>query len=55
MEINRADDEVLGLVTGILRCLQRLDMLKIAAGPGLCYTGSLLLFDSWGGLSAVLG
>ncbi|XP_058893922.1 adenylyltransferase and sulfurtransferase MOCS3 [Kogia breviceps] len=44
-----ADGGVLGVVTGVLGCLQALEVLKIAAGLGPSYTGSLLLFDALGG------
>uniref|UniRef100_G1PYJ4 Molybdenum cofactor synthesis 3 n=1 Tax=Myotis lucifugus TaxID=59463 RepID=G1PYJ4_MYOLU len=44
-----ADSGVLGVVTGILGCLQALEVLKIAAGMGPSYSGSLLLFDALGG------
>ncbi|XP_005866249.1 PREDICTED: adenylyltransferase and sulfurtransferase MOCS3 [Myotis brandtii] len=44
-----ADGGVLGVVTGILGCLQALEVLKIAAGMGPSYSGSLLLFDALGG------
>ncbi|KAM8775414.1 adenylyltransferase and sulfurtransferase MOCS3 [Rhynchonycteris naso] len=46
---NCADGGVLGVVTGVLGCLQALEVLKIAAGLGPSYSGSLLLFDAlWG-------
>ncbi|KAM7126486.1 adenylyltransferase and sulfurtransferase MOCS3 [Molossus nigricans] len=41
-----ADGGVLGVVTGVLGCLQALEVLKIAAGLGPSYSGSLLLFDA---------
>lgn len=41
-----ADGGVLGAVTGVLGCLQALEVLKIAAGLGPSYSGSLLLFDA---------
>ncbi|KAB0403497.1 hypothetical protein E2I00_008951, partial [Balaenoptera physalus] len=44
-----ADGGVLGVVTGVLGCLQALEVLKIAAGLGPSYSGSLLLFDALGG------
>lgn len=44
-----ADGGVLGVVTGVLGCLQALEVLKIAAGMGPSYSGSLLLFDALGG------
>ncbi|XP_020030746.2 adenylyltransferase and sulfurtransferase MOCS3 [Castor canadensis] len=47
---NCADGGVLGVVTGVLGCLQALEVLKIAAGLGPSYSGSLLLFDALGGL-----
>ncbi|KAM6147671.1 adenylyltransferase and sulfurtransferase MOCS3 [Erethizon dorsatum] len=43
---NCADGGVLGVVTGVLGCLQALEVLKIAAGLGPSYSGSLLLFDA---------
>lgn len=43
---NCADGGVLGIVTGVLGCLQALEVLKIAAGLGPSYSGSLLLFDA---------
>nr|XP_008012273.2 adenylyltransferase and sulfurtransferase MOCS3 [Chlorocebus sabaeus] len=43
---NCADGGVFGVVTGILGCLQALEVLKIAAGLGPSYSGSLLLFDA---------
>ncbi|XP_040836991.1 adenylyltransferase and sulfurtransferase MOCS3 [Ochotona curzoniae] len=46
---NCADGGVLGVVTGVLGCLQALEVLKIAAGLGPSYSGSLLLFDALGG------
>ncbi|XP_008833375.1 adenylyltransferase and sulfurtransferase MOCS3 [Nannospalax galili] len=42
---NCADGGVLGVVPGVLGCLQALEVLKIAAGLGPSYSGSLLLFD----------
>uniref|UniRef100_A0A8C3W1P1 Adenylyltransferase and sulfurtransferase MOCS3 n=1 Tax=Catagonus wagneri TaxID=51154 RepID=A0A8C3W1P1_9CETA len=47
---NCADGGVLGVVTGVLGCLQALEVLKIAAGLGPSYSGSLLLFDALRGL-----
>ncbi|XP_068390631.1 adenylyltransferase and sulfurtransferase MOCS3-like [Eschrichtius robustus] len=44
-----ADGRVLGVVTGVLGCLQALEVLKIAAGLGPSYSGSLLLSDALGG------
>ncbi|XP_004618818.1 adenylyltransferase and sulfurtransferase MOCS3 [Sorex araneus] len=44
-----ADGGVLGVVTGVLGCLQALEVLKIAAGLGPSYSGRLLLFDALGG------
>uniref|UniRef100_A0A8C0CGK5 Rhodanese domain-containing protein n=1 Tax=Balaenoptera musculus TaxID=9771 RepID=A0A8C0CGK5_BALMU len=44
-----ADGRVLGVVTGVLGCLQVLEVLKIAAGLGPSYSGNLLLFDALGG------
>lgn len=43
---NCADGGVFGVVTGILGCLQALEVLKITAGLGPSYSGSLLLFDA---------
>lgn len=43
---NCADGGVFGVVTGVLGCLQALEVLKIAAGLGPSYSGSLLLFDA---------
>ncbi|XP_007533155.1 adenylyltransferase and sulfurtransferase MOCS3 [Erinaceus europaeus] len=43
---NCADGGVLGVVTGVLGCLQALEVLKIASGLGPSYSGSLLLFDA---------
>ncbi|XP_004462248.1 adenylyltransferase and sulfurtransferase MOCS3 [Dasypus novemcinctus] len=43
---NCSDGGVLGVVTGVLGCLQALEVLKIAAGLGPSYSGSLLLFDA---------
>ncbi|XP_003463707.1 adenylyltransferase and sulfurtransferase MOCS3 [Cavia porcellus] len=43
---NCADGGVLGVVTGVVGCLQALEVLKIAAGLGPSYSGSLLLFDA---------
>uniref|UniRef100_A0A8C9B0P1 Rhodanese domain-containing protein n=2 Tax=Phocoena sinus TaxID=42100 RepID=A0A8C9B0P1_PHOSS len=40
---------MLGVVTGVLGCLQALEVLKIAAGLGPSYSGSLLLFGALGG------
>ncbi|XP_061044283.1 adenylyltransferase and sulfurtransferase MOCS3-like [Eubalaena glacialis] len=44
-----ADGGVLGVVTGVLGCLQALEVLNIAAGLGPSYSGSLLLSDALGG------
>ncbi|XP_049637294.1 adenylyltransferase and sulfurtransferase MOCS3 [Suncus etruscus] len=44
-----ADGGVLGAVTGILGCLQALEVLKIAAGLGPSYSGRMLLFDALAG------
>nr|XP_008248647.3 adenylyltransferase and sulfurtransferase MOCS3 [Oryctolagus cuniculus] len=44
-----ADGGVLGVVTGVLGCLQALEVLKIAAGLGPSYSGRLLLFDALSG------
>ncbi|XP_052506881.1 adenylyltransferase and sulfurtransferase MOCS3 [Budorcas taxicolor] len=41
-----ADGGVLGAVTGVLGCLQALEVLKTAAGLGPSYSGRLLLFDA---------
>lgn len=46
---NCADGGVLGVVPGVLGCVQALEVLKIAAGLGPSYSGSLLLFDGLGG------
>ncbi|XP_068928515.1 adenylyltransferase and sulfurtransferase MOCS3 [Petaurus breviceps papuanus] len=46
---NCADGGVLGVVPGVLGCLQALEVIKIAAGLGPSYSGSLLLFDALGG------
>ncbi|XP_032950603.1 adenylyltransferase and sulfurtransferase MOCS3 [Rhinolophus ferrumequinum] len=46
---NCADGGVLGVVTGVVGCLQALEVLKIAAGLGPSYSGSLLLFDAFRG------
>ncbi|XP_054429346.1 adenylyltransferase and sulfurtransferase MOCS3 [Pteronotus mesoamericanus] len=43
---NCADGGVLGVVTGVLGCLQALEVLKIAAGLGPSYSGRLMLFDA---------
>ncbi|KAF6088646.1 molybdenum cofactor synthesis 3 [Phyllostomus discolor] len=43
---NCADGGVLGVVTGVLGCLQALEVLKIAAGLGPSYSGQLMLFDA---------
>ncbi|KAM5245809.1 adenylyltransferase and sulfurtransferase MOCS3 [Ctenodactylus gundi] len=43
---NCSDGGVLGVVTGVVGCLQALEVLKIAAGLGPSYSGSLLLFDA---------
>ncbi|XP_036039897.1 adenylyltransferase and sulfurtransferase MOCS3 [Onychomys torridus] len=46
---NCADGGVLGVVPGVLGCVQALEVLKIAAGLGTSYSGSMLLFDGLGG------
>lgn len=46
---NCADGGVLGPVPGVLGCVQALEVLKIAAGLGASYSGSMLLFDGLGG------
>lgn len=46
---NCSDGGVLGVVPGVLGCVQALEVLKIAAGLGASYSGSLLLFDGLGG------
>lgn len=46
---NCADGGVLGVVPGVLGCVQALEVLKIAAGLGTTYSGSMLLFDGLGG------
>lgn len=46
---NCADGGVLGAVPGVLGCAQALEVLKIAAGLGSSYSGSMLLFDGLGG------
>nr|XP_004663919.1 adenylyltransferase and sulfurtransferase MOCS3 [Jaculus jaculus] len=46
---NCSDGGVLGVVPGVLGCLQALEVLKIATGLGPSYSGSLLLFDALGG------
>ncbi|KAM9064599.1 adenylyltransferase and sulfurtransferase MOCS3 [Sarcophilus harrisii] len=46
---NCADGGVLGVVPGVLGCLQALEVIKIAAGLGPSYSGSLLLFDALSG------
>ncbi|XP_012621593.1 adenylyltransferase and sulfurtransferase MOCS3 [Microcebus murinus] len=43
---NCADGGVLGVVTGVLGCLQALEVMKIAAGLGPAYSGKMLLFDA---------
>ncbi|XP_027706678.1 adenylyltransferase and sulfurtransferase MOCS3 [Vombatus ursinus] len=44
-----ADGGVLGVVPGVLGCLQALEVIKIAAGLGPSYSSRLLLFDALGG------
>lgn len=46
---NCSDGGVLGVVPGVLGCVQALEVLKIAAGLGPAYSGSMLLFDGLGG------
>ncbi|XP_038606351.1 adenylyltransferase and sulfurtransferase MOCS3 [Tachyglossus aculeatus] len=41
-----ADGGVLGVVPGVLGCLQALEVLKLAAGLPPSYSGRLLLFDA---------
>ncbi|XP_019403679.1 PREDICTED: adenylyltransferase and sulfurtransferase MOCS3 [Crocodylus porosus] len=43
---NCADGGVLGVVPGILGCLQALEVLKIAAGIGSCFSQCMLVFDA---------
>ncbi|XP_064586061.1 adenylyltransferase and sulfurtransferase MOCS3 [Zonotrichia leucophrys gambelii] len=43
---NCADGGVLGAVTGIIGCLQALEVLKIASGMGSSLSGSMLMFDA---------
>ncbi|KAF4802076.1 Adenylyltransferase and sulfurtransferase MOCS3 [Turdus rufiventris] len=43
---NCADGGVLGVVTGIIGCLQALEVLKIASGMGCSYHRYMLMFDA---------
>ncbi|NXP68777.1 MOCS3 sulfurtransferase, partial [Chloropsis cyanopogon] len=43
---NCADGGVLGVVTGIIGCLQALEVLKIASGMGSSFSGHMLMFDA---------
>ncbi|NXD52752.1 MOCS3 sulfurtransferase, partial [Corvus moneduloides] len=43
---NCADGGVLGVVTGIIGCIQALEVLKIASGMGSSFSQSMLMFDA---------
>ncbi|NWX26473.1 MOCS3 sulfurtransferase, partial [Notiomystis cincta] len=43
---NCADGGVLGAVTGIIGCLQALEVLKIASGMGSSFSRAMLVFDA---------
>ncbi|NXS37981.1 MOCS3 sulfurtransferase, partial [Pomatostomus ruficeps] len=43
---NCADGGVLGVVTGVIGCLQALEVLKIASGMGSSFNRFMLLFDA---------
>ncbi|XP_053317234.1 adenylyltransferase and sulfurtransferase MOCS3 isoform X1 [Spea bombifrons] len=46
---NCADGGVLGIVPGIIGCMQALEVLKIAAGMPSSYSGTMLLYDALDG------
>ncbi|NXW72890.1 adenylyltransferase and sulfurtransferase MOCS3 [Hirundo rustica] len=43
---NCADGGVLGVVTGVIGCMQALEVLKIASGMGSTFNGHMLMFDA---------
>ncbi|XP_075718653.1 adenylyltransferase and sulfurtransferase MOCS3 isoform X2 [Rhinoderma darwinii] len=46
---NCADGGVLGIVPGILGCMQALEVLKLASGMASSYSGIMLMFDALDG------
>ncbi|TPX53792.1 hypothetical protein SeMB42_g00595 [Synchytrium endobioticum] len=44
--LNCSDGGVLGVVTGIIGCIQALEAIKIIAGMGSSYAGKLLILDA---------
>ncbi|XP_072271935.1 adenylyltransferase and sulfurtransferase MOCS3 [Pyxicephalus adspersus] len=46
---NCADGGVLGVVPGIMGCLQSLEVLKLASGKASSYSGTMLMYDALDG------